>query len=324
MNPKTTTQEVETDRAIITTRLFKAPRELVFKMFTDPKHVVEWWGPRGFTTTVHEMDVRVGGTFRHTMHGPDGTDYPNYMTYKEVVRPERLAYSHGGGKEDDDVLFEGRITFEERGDKTLVTMQALFPTKAERDRCAREYGAVEGGVQTLDRLEEHICREIAGGEFTISRVFDAPRELVWKACTDPQRMKHWWGPKGYTVKVSNMDFRPGGIYHYGLRSPEGQEVWGKFIFRHIVAPERMDLLSCFSDEKGGLGRHPMAPDWPPQMLSSFIFTEQAGKTTFTVKWCPYFATEIELRTFREGMNSMKQGWTGTFDQLTEYLAKNPK
>ncbi len=321
MNQKTAIKDAELDRAIITTRLFSAPRELVFKMFTDPKHIVEWWGPRGYTTTVHEMEVKPGGKFRHTMHGPDGTDYPNRMTYKEVIRPDRLSYTNGGGRPGDDVLFEGLITFEDRGGKTLVTMRAIFQNKEERDRCAREYGAVEGGVQTLDRLEEHLAREIAGGEFTISRVFDAPRELVWKAITEPERMKHWWGPKGFTVKVSKMDFRPGGTYHYGLRSPEGLDVWGKFIFRHIVKPERIDLVSCFSDENGGLGRHPMAPNWPPEMLSSFIFTEQAGKTTFTVKWVPFNATEIEVKTFREGMASMQQGWTGTLDQLTEYLTK---
>lgn len=159
------------------------------------------------------------------------------------------------------------------------------------------------------------------GEFVISRVFDAPRELVWKACTEPEHMKHWWGPKGFTVRVAKMDFRPGGGYHYCLRSPDGHDMWGKFVYREIVAPERIVFVNSFSDEKGGLTRHPMSPTWPLEMLSTFTFAEHEGKTTFTIKWIPYNATEEERKNFDDGHESMKKGWTGTLDQLTAYLAK---
>lgn len=158
-------------------------------------------------------------------------------------------------------------------------------------------------------------------EFVISRTLDAPRDVVFNAFTDPERMKHWWGPKGFTVTASKMDLRPGGTYHYGLRPPDGSTMWGKFVYREIAAPERLVFVNSFSDEKGGVTRHPLHQSWPLQMLSTFLFTEQNGRTTFTVRWAPLDPTETERATFDGGHDSMKQGWTGTMDQLEAYLAK---
>jgi uncharacterized protein YndB with AHSA1/START domain len=159
-------------------------------------------------------------------------------------------------------------------------------------------------------------------EFVISRVFDAPRDLVWKAFTEADRMKQWWGPKGFTVIASKMDLRPGGTYHYGMKSPNGSPMWGKFVFREIVPPVRMVFISSFSDEAGGVTRHPMAPTWPLEMLSTFTFEEEpGGKTKVTICWSPHNATEEERMTFDAGQDSMRQGWGGTLDQLAAYLAK---
>ena len=161
----------------------------------------------------------------------------------------------------------------------------------------------------------------AGQTFTISRVFEAPRELVFASFTEPERMKQWWGPKGFTVIKSEMDLRPGGTYLYGLRAPNGAIMWGRFIYREIVAPERIVLVNSVSDEKGGLTRHPGHDKWPLQMLSEFRF-EEAGpaRTKFTVTWSPLDATAEEQATFAAGHTSMTQGWSGTFEQLTTYLA----
>jgi uncharacterized protein YndB with AHSA1/START domain len=146
-------------REIIFTRLFDAPRELVWEAWTDPQQVVQWWGPRGFTTTTHEMDVRPGGVWRFIMHGPDGTDYPNKIVYPEVVPSERLAYTHGSDDGDDESgRFQMTVTFADQGGKTRLTMRALFASAEERDRVVKEYGAIEGGEQTLDRLAEHLAR----------------------------------------------------------------------------------------------------------------------------------------------------------------------
>jgi len=157
-------------------------------------------------------------------------------------------------------------------------------------------------------------------EFVISRVFDAPRDLVWKAFTEPQRLNEWWGPKGATVIKSEMDLRPGGSYHYAMRTSDGNTMWGKFVYREITPPSRMVFVNSFSDEAGGVTHHPMAPTWPLEMLSVFSFEEEGGKTRFTVRWTPLNASEEERATFAAGHASMQQGWGGTLDKLAAYLA----
>ena len=161
----------------------------------------------------------------------------------------------------------------------------------------------------------------AEGEFVITRVFNAPRELVWKAWTERARLMKWFGPKGFTMPIAKLDFRPGGILHYCMRSPDGTEMWGKFTYREIVPPERIVLVNSFSDEKGNLTRHPLSPTWPLEMLTTTTFADQGGKTAVTVQWVPLNATEEERKTFDTSHEGMRQGWTGTFEQLAEYLAK---
>ena len=456
------------DREIVITRVFDAPREIVWSAWTDPKQVVQWWGPRGFTTTIHEMDVRPGGVWRLTMHGPDGTDYPNKSVFIEVVKPERIVFSHGGGKKGGPgAQFESTWTFEAQGDKTKLTLHMVFASAAARDQIVKTYNAIEGGNQTLSRLGEQLAKtpiiiertfnapvetvwkaitsvddmkqwwphlaplqsfkpevgfetqfsirhneknflhlwkvteviplrkitydwkfggypgsssitfelfsegnktkinlthkgletflpesnpDLARGnflmgwtslastlgefvekakksaeeDFIISRTFDAPRELVWKAFTDPEHLKHWWGPRGFTVRAAKMDFRAGGSYHYCMRSPDGRDMWGKFVYREILTPERIVFINSFSDENGGLTRHPMSPTWPLEMLSTLTFAEQQGTTTLTIRWSPYNANEAERKTFEDGRQGMYQGWTGTLDQLDDYLGRARK
>jgi uncharacterized protein YndB with AHSA1/START domain len=162
--------------------------------------------------------------------------------------------------------------------------------------------------------------ESVGRPFVISRTFNAPRELVWKAYTDVEHLKHWWGPKGFKMLAATLDLRPGGVFHYGMVSPDGHQMWGKFIYREIVAPERIVHTVAFSDENQGVTRHPMAPVWPLETLATATFTEQDGKTTISVRWAPLNATEEENNLFDNSHDSMRQGWTGSMDQLDEYLA----
>jgi len=160
-------------------------------------------------------------------------------------------------------------------------------------------------------------------DFTISRDFDVPREILWTCFTEPERMRHWLGPKGSKVIAANMDLRPGGSYHHGLQGPDGKTMWGKFLYREIVAPERLVFVNFFSDEKGGVTRHPMAPNWPLEMLSTFTFDDLGpNKSRFTVRWSPHKATEEEREVFNsDAMRAgMTQGWSGTMDQLESYLA----
>lgn len=153
MTEQSTAQTDATTQAVVITRVFDAPRALVFKAWIDPAHIGQWFGPDGFTITTHEMDVRPGGVWRFIMHGPDGVDYPNKIVYLEIVEPERLVYVHG---DEGDREFQTTVTFVERAGKTELTMVALFASAADRDRVVEEFGAIEGGNQTLGRLAEYL------------------------------------------------------------------------------------------------------------------------------------------------------------------------
>lgn len=146
------------DREMVITRLLNAPRELVFEVWTNPKHIAHWWGPNGFTNTIHEMDVKPGGIWRFMMHGPNGMDFPNRIVYNEVVKPERLVYTHSSEDPNDPNVFQTTVTFEQQGNKTLLTMTSVFPTAEELTRVVKEYGALEGGNQTMNRLEEYLSK----------------------------------------------------------------------------------------------------------------------------------------------------------------------
>ena len=158
--------------------------------------------------------------------------------------------------------------------------------------------------------------------FEISRVYDAPRAKVWQAWTEPSRLKHWWGPRGFTVHTCKVDLRPGGTFLYGMKAPDGSDVWGKFVYREIKAPEKLVFLVAFSDPQGGLTPHPSSPDWPEYILSSVQFTAQGPKKTkVSVSWIPHEASEAERKAFEAGRASMTQGWGGTLDQLEAYLSE---
>ena len=144
-------------RSIIGTRVFDAPRELVFSAFTDPKHLAQWWGPDGFTTTTCAFDFRPGGVWRFVMHGPDGRDYQNRITFDEIVPPERIVYRHGGGDDVEPVQFNQTLTFEDLGGKTRLTWHGTFPSAEERARVIKEYGADKGLAQTMARLAEFVA-----------------------------------------------------------------------------------------------------------------------------------------------------------------------
>jgi uncharacterized protein YndB with AHSA1/START domain len=148
-----------TDRYNISlTRELSAPRERVWQAITDPQQVVQWWGPNGFTNTLHEMDVRPGGKWRHIMHGPDGTDYPNDAVFDEVAPPQRLVFTHTADINSVFQAFQTVITLDDLGSRTRITLQNRFVSEAEKDKQVKDVGAVEGGKQTLARLAEFVER----------------------------------------------------------------------------------------------------------------------------------------------------------------------
>ena len=307
--------EAASDREITLTRLIDAPLERVWRAWTDNKEIVQWWGPHGFTNETRSREFKPGGTWKHTMIGPDGARYPNAAKYVEIVEREKIVVINGGGKEFDDkgLNMRATITFAPRGDKTLITMRTEFPTVAMREQSVKVYNAIQGGEQTLSRLNAHCA-----GQFIVFRYVDAPRERVWRAWTDPKEMSAWFGPKGSETTHSDLDFRVGGSYHYAMRSGD-VEMWGLAMYREIEKPAKLVYVQQFSDKDRGLGVHPMAPNWPKRMLTTVLFQDFGPKTLISLYWAPVEASAAELETFAGGMAGMNQGWSGSFDRLDAFL-----
>jgi uncharacterized protein YndB with AHSA1/START domain len=145
-----------TDREIVISRVIAAPRELVFEAFTDVRHLSRWWGPEGFSTTTRAFEFRVGGEWTFVMHAPDGTDYQEWISWREIAPPERIALLHGESR-DDPNAFESLLTFAPDGAATRIEMRTLFPTRELRDEAVEKYHAVEGGRQTLANLADYVA-----------------------------------------------------------------------------------------------------------------------------------------------------------------------
>jgi uncharacterized protein YndB with AHSA1/START domain len=307
------------NRELVLTRTFDAPRSVVFKAWTDPKQLARWWGPHGFTNPVCEADARPGGAIRIDMTGADGVVYPMKGTFHEVVEPERLVFTSTAFEDErGQPLLEvhNTVTFAEQGGKTTLTLKAVV-VKAAPEVAGAVGGMEEGWTQSLERLEAEL-----GHELLITRVFDAPRDLVFRAWTEADRLARWFGPKGFTTFSTKVDLRPGGAFHYGMRSPDGREMWGKWTYREVVAPEKLVFTFSFSDEAGGVTRNPFTPVWPLEVLSTLTFAERDGRTMITMRNVPINPTEEERQAFQAGNESMQKGWAGTLDQLGAYLAQS--
>lgn len=157
--------------------------------------------------------------------------------------------------------------------------------------------------------------------FSITRVFNAPRDTVYRAFTEIEQLKQWWGPKGFTMFHATLDLRPGGVFHYGLHTPTGQEMWGKWTYLEIRAPEYFSTITCFSDAAGNIARAPFAPSWPLEQISDTAFTILPnGKCSVTMRGRAYKASDEETATFLAARGGMQAGADGTLSQLEAYLA----
>jgi len=242
---------------LLLTRVFEAPRRLVFRAWTEPESLALWWGPRGFTNPVCAFEARAGGAIRIDMRGPDGKVYPMTGVVREAVEPERLVFTCTPLDDGGRALFEvlNTVTFAGRGRTTTVTVHArvVSATPAALPYLA---GMEPGWAQSLDRLgmllgsapgaagvgpaaETEASSATAGREIVISRVFDAPREMVWEAWTDPEQVVRWWGPRGFTTTIETMDVRPGGVWKHVMHGPDGTDYPNKSVFIEVVEPERI-------------------------------------------------------------------------------------
>jgi uncharacterized protein YndB with AHSA1/START domain len=303
------------------TRIYDAPVAAVWDAWTDPEQVAQWWGPRGFTLTTHSKDLRPGGHWTYTMHGPDRVDYPNKTHYFEVERHSKLVYDHGGS-DDWPPLFRVTVLFSEIDGKTKMEMSMTLPTpEAAEER--RKFIKKAGGDATWDRLAEYLDKESSGKEvFVINRTFDAPLELMFEMWTNPKHFSQWLPPTGFTMHFIKCDIKPGGSSFYFMTGPGDVKMYGRADYRQIEKPGRIVYTQQFCDEHENVTRHPFSPTWPETMLTTVQLTaEGPDRTRVTVTWEPHGATtREELETFIKSKAGMTQGWTGSFDKLEAHLA----
>jgi uncharacterized protein YndB with AHSA1/START domain len=310
------------DHDFVITRVFSAPRDLVFKAWTEPEHMARWWGPRICTCPVCEMDVRPGGAYRIVMRMPDTVEYPVTGIFREVVKPERIVMTldctgHPAAwhdlvkpnREKADVnpagILVATVTFDETDGWTKLTVRIRFDSVEIRDAMLK-MGMNEGWSQSLDRLQENLaaaksesnaCREIV-----TTRIFDAPRELVWKAWTEPEHIKQWWGPNGFTNTIHIMDVRPGGRWSHVMHGPDGTDYKNESVYREIVKPERIVY-----DHVSG-----------PTHRTTATFEEQDGKTKVTLHIL--FGTAAQRDKVAKEFGAV-EGAKQTLGRLGDHLAK---
>lgn len=299
----------EADRTIAYHRTFDAPPSLVWKAWTTPSSIAAWWGPSGFGNTIKAMDVRAGGSWQFIMHGPDGVDYPNEVTYLTVEEPSTLVYDHGspGGLAD----FRVTVTFTPHGERTEMRYKMVFPTAEAKRLVVEKYGAVEGLKQNMDRFAHWLQKT----GLVLTRVFQAPRPLVWKAFTDPVQLVKWWGPEHFTCPGAQVDLHIGGRYLLGMKGPDGAEFWGTGTYREIILNQKLVYTDQFADAAGhvvsaaSLG---LPGDWPEEPLVTVTFAELGKEKTLVT---------IHHHQLPEEWKEMTvSGWSSSFDKLSKVLA----
>jgi len=306
---------------IYITRIYDAPVKTVWAAWTDVEQVAKWWGPRGFTLTTHSKDLRAGGHWNYTMHGPDGTDWENRTKYFEVEKYSRLVYDHGAN-ETQPPLFRVTVDFTETKGKTKMEMTMALATP-EAAQETKKFIRKAGGDSTWDRLAEHLGKETEQKEiFVINRSFEASRELMFDLWTDPKHVAQWLPPTGMTMKYLRADIKPGGSSLYAMTNGE-MTMYGRAAYLEIQRPEYMKYTQEFCDENEKLSRHPMAPTWPATMLTTVKFIEEGPKQTrVNITWeVVGDYTDVEMQTFMQARPGMSQGWGGSFEKLEEYLQK---
>jgi len=308
-------------RDLTVTRIFDAPRELIWKAWTNPRLLMRWWGPKHFTAPVSKIDLRVGGRYLHCMRSPAGKNYWSTGAYREIVPLERLALTDSFADEKGNVVPAAHyemagdwplellvtITLEERGGKTtLMLRHEGIPTEDMRDL------TYAGWSESFDKLAEillaksltSIVAEPGKQEFVITRVFDAPRALVFKAYTDPDRIRDWWGPQRFINTVDTMDVRPGGIWRIVQRDADGNEYAFHGVYHEVRPPAQLVGTFEFEGAPGHVS------------LDTVTFEEHDGRTTLVEK-SVFQSVEDRDEMLKEGV---EEGVIETMDRFADLLA----
>ncbi len=305
---------------ITLTRVYDAPLQSVWDAWTIPEEVAQWWGPRGFTISHHSHDLRTGGHWHYTMHGPDGTDYENTTQYLEVMPMQRLVYDHGGHR-DRPPLFRVTALFTERHGRTHLDMSMAFATP-EVAQEMRGFIKKAGGEGTWDRLAEYLGKRRAGKElFFIARSFDANIERIYALWTDPALLTQWLPPTGATMRFIRAEPRVGGSSFYAMTFADGATLYGLLNYLALEKPNRIVYTQQFCDDQERVRRPPFFTDWPETMHAIVeLAAEEPERTRVTVRWEPADgATPSDIAEFARQRGSMTGGWTGSFDKLEALL-----
>lgn len=312
---------VKKENELYISRIYDAPVKLVWEAWTDSNKVAKWWGPRGFTITTHSKDLRAGGHWAYTMHGPDGVNYENKTLYHEVEKYSKLVYDHGGN-DDRPPLFRVTVTFKEVKNKTHMEMTMALATP-EAAREIAKFIKQASGNSTWDRLAEYLGSEEGKNKFVINRSFNAPIAKVFEMWTNVDHLKRWLPPVGFTAEFMHSEVRVGG-YNFYKMSNGSVTLFGKSTYLEINPVTKLSYKQIFTDENGNVSRHPMAPLFPETMVSTIEFCEEGpNETRVTVTTEPTGpVTKEELEFFLIARTGMTMGWTGSFDKLEEDLAKS--
>jgi uncharacterized protein YndB with AHSA1/START domain len=289
----------------VISRTFRAPRDLVWQAWTDPAHIVKWWGPHRYTTPRAEIDLRPGGAVRLDMLGPDGRLHPIVGHVDEAVAPERLVTTTRL-EQEGIVIFEVRhtVTLEDRDRETRVTLR-VHVVRAIEAATAALCGMDEGWNQSLDRLESYAATSAAERELIITRRFRAPIELVWEAWTSAAHLEKWWGPAGFTTTTSSFDFTPGGKWVHTMHGPDGTDYPNQLTFREIVPGRRLSY-----SHKG------MSEDDPLAFEVAAVFERDEVGTRVT--WRMTLASAADRQRVIEEFGAY-QGAEQTLDRLADLL-----
>jgi uncharacterized protein YndB with AHSA1/START domain len=283
---------------VVLERTFDAPRELVFAAWTEPERLAQWWGPKMFTNPVCRVDARAGGEIYVEMTGSDGAVYPMTGSFIEVKSPEKLVFTTMALNRVGKVLFEvlHRVEFREEGAKTFVRVES-GPTMMTPEAAPYLKGHATGYSQSLDKLDEVLA---GGRQMIATRVFDAPRDLVYSMFIDPEHLSNWWGPRGFRTTTIAMDARPGGEWVHTMRGPDGRDYPNKVVYVEVARPERLvyDHVS------------------KPLFRGSAVFTEKDGKTE--VKFSIEFASAEMCEQIGKEFGAVR-GQIDTLDRLAEAL-----
>jgi uncharacterized protein YndB with AHSA1/START domain len=317
MSAKLETAAELTGRELVITRVFDAPRELVFRAWVDEGQLSRWWGPKGFTTPVCEWDARTGGMIHIDMRGPDGTIYPMSGKFTEIIEPSKIVFTASALDDKGEAKFENlnTVTFSEQGGKTTMKLHVRV-LSAGPEAAKHLNGMSAGWNQSLDRFTDLLARGAAENtqnrEILMSREFDAPRDLVWRAMTDPKQVVKWWGPRGFSTTIQEMDVRPGGVWNHVMHGPDGTDYPNQSVFTEIVKPQRI----CFSH--GGAKKGGPAANF--QATWSFDSLDAGARTRVTIHMV--FPTAQERDTVVKVYGAI-EGGNQTLARLAEELAKTP-